>query len=93
MASIATGRKVGAFAGGVAPEAKILVVIADGQSPTGYSKSHVDALNFIDQIATQMNLPTVVNVSQGMNAGAHDGRSMLEVAFDAFSGGGENPGA
>ncbi len=39
-----------------------------------------------------MNLPVVVNVSQGMNAGAHDGRSMLEVAFDAFSGGGRTPG-
>lgn len=92
VASIAAGRKVGAFAGGVAPEAKILVVIADGQGPIGYSKSHVDALNFIDQIATHMNLPVVVNVSQGMNAGAHDGRSMLEVAFDAFSGGGRTPG-
>jgi subtilisin family serine protease/tetratricopeptide (TPR) repeat protein len=92
VASIAAGRKVGAFAGGVAPEAKILVVIADGQSPIGYSKSHVDALNFIDKIATQLNLPVVVNVSQGMNAGAHDGRSMLEVAFDAFSEGGRKAG-
>jgi endonuclease G len=92
VASIAAGRKVGAFAGGVAPEAKILVVIADGQSPTGYSSSHVAALTFIDQIATQMNLPVVVNVSQGMNAGAHDGRSELEVAFDEFSKGGRKAG-
>ncbi|MEN3326740.1 MAG: hypothetical protein V7638_1547, partial [Acidobacteriota bacterium] len=92
VASIAAGRKVGAFAGGVAPQAKILVVIADGQSPIGYNKSHVDALTFIDEIATQLELPTVVNVSQGMNAGAHDGRSMLEVAFDAFSEGGRKPG-
>jgi endonuclease G len=92
VASIAAGRKVGAFAGGVAPEAKILVVIADGQSPTGYSKSHVQALTFIDTVATQMNLPVVVNVSQGMNAGAHDGRSLLEIAFDEFSGGGRKSG-
>jgi subtilisin family serine protease len=92
VASIAAGRKVGAFAGGVAPEARLLVVIADGQSPIGYSKSHVEALAFIDKTATQLGLPVVVNVSQGMNAGAHDGRSMLEVAFDAFAEGGRRPG-
>jgi subtilisin family serine protease/tetratricopeptide (TPR) repeat protein len=92
VASIAAGRKGGAFAGGVAPEAKILVVVADGQSPTGYSKSHVDALFFIDKFAKQLQLPVVVNVSQGMNAGAHDGLSLLEVAFDEFSGGGRRPG-
>jgi subtilisin family serine protease len=33
-----------------------------------------------------------VNVSQGMNAGAHDGKSSLEVAFDAFSESGRRPG-
>jgi endonuclease G len=92
VASIAAGRRAGAFAGGVAPEAKILVVIADGNSPIGYNKSHVDALKFIDNIATQMNLPVVVNVSQGMNAGAHDGRSLLEIGFDAFAEGGRKPG-
>jgi subtilisin family serine protease len=92
VASIAAGRKVGAFAGGVAPEARLLVVIADGQSPIGYSSSHVAALAFIDATATQLRMPVVVNVSQGMNAGAHDGRSMLEEAFDAFAQGGRRPG-
>jgi len=33
-----------------------------------------------------------VNVSQGMNAGAHDGKSSLEVAFDGFSESGRRPG-
>src|SRR5262245_20340797 len=28
----------------------------------------------------------------GMNAGAHDGSSLLELAFDLFSGGGRDPG-
>ena len=37
-------------------------------------------------------MPVVVNVSQGMNAGAHDGKSMLEVAFDEFSKGGRQRG-
>ncbi|HEU4836049.1 MAG TPA: S8 family serine peptidase [Pyrinomonadaceae bacterium] len=95
VASIAAGRKIdvaGAFAGGVAPEAKILVVIADGNGPIGYNNSHVDALKFIDNVATEMKLPVVVNVSQGMNAGAHDGRSLLEIGFDGFSKGGREPG-
>jgi endonuclease G len=76
----------------VAPEAKILVVVSSGQGPIGYSTSHHQALVFIDAIARQLGLPVVVNVSQGMNAGAHDGKSMLEVAFDAFSEGGRKPG-
>jgi hypothetical protein len=37
-------------------------------------------------------MPVVVNVSQGMNAGAHDGTSNLEAAFDSFSEGGRLPG-
>lgn len=36
--------------------------------------------------------PVVVNVSQGMNLGAHDGSSLLERTFDEFTGGGRNPG-
>ena len=40
---------------------------------------------FIEAFAAQLKLPVVVNVSQRMNAGAHDGKSSLEVAFDAFS--------
>jgi endonuclease G len=34
----------------------------------------------------------VVNVSLGQNAGAHDGTSNLEAAFDNFSDGGRRPG-
>jgi endonuclease G len=37
-------------------------------------------------------MPVIVNVSQGMNAGAHDGTSLLESAFDEFSGNGREPG-
>jgi endonuclease G len=92
VASIAAGRRAGDFAGGVAPEARLLVVISGGQGPIGYSSSHLEALAFIDREATQLGLPVVVNVSQGMNAGAHDGKSALEVAFDEFSKGGRRPG-
>lgn len=86
------------FPGGVAPEAGIIVVIpkirATANDPVslGYSVSHVDALAFIRQTAQAMNMPVAVNVSLGMNAGAHDGTSLLELAFDEFSGGGRVPG-
>lgn len=92
VASIAAGRAVGAFKGGVAPEASLLVVIARLDGDIGYSKAHVDALAFIDSVATERTMPVVVNVSKGTNAGAHDGKSALEVAFDEFAGGGRKPG-
>ncbi|HYC88038.1 MAG TPA: S8 family serine peptidase, partial [Thermoanaerobaculia bacterium] len=92
VASIAAGRASGPFAGGVAPDAKLLIVISAGSGPIGYSASHIEALAFIDAFARERKLPVVVNVSQGMNAGAHDGKSSLEVAFDAFSGSGTKPG-
>lgn len=92
VASIAAGRAAGAFAGGVAPEARLLVVISGATGAIGYSKCHINALDFIDRIATGLGLPVVVNLSQGMNAGAHDGKSALETAFDRFADGGRAPG-
>lgn len=92
VASIAGGRAVGDFAGGVAPDAKLLFVVSGGSGPIGYSQSHIEALAFIDKFAAKLKLPVVVNVSQGMNAGAHDGKSSLEVAFDAFSDSGRRQG-
>jgi endonuclease G len=99
VASIAAGRAVGTFAGGMAPEAKIVAVIAKlspGQPgdplSLGYSISHMSALQFIRDQAIKHNFPVVVNVSLGMNAGAHDGTSALEAAFDEFSKGGREPG-
>ena len=92
VASIAAGRKTSLFAGGVAPAAALLVVISAGDESIGYSQAHMDALIFIDRVATNAGKPVVVNVSQGQNAGAHDGKSALEIAFDNFSGGGRLPG-
>lgn len=92
VASIAAGRAAGKFAGGVAPDAKLLVVIAASDESIGYSQSHIEALVFIKAFASDQHLPVVVNVSQGMNAGAHDGKSSLEVAFDAFSSSGRDTG-
>lgn len=98
VASIAAGKSAGAFAGGVAPAARIVVVkptfeVAAGDPfSIGYSVSHAAALSFIDEIADKLSMPVAVNVSLGMNAGAHDGSSALEAAFDAFAGGGRKPG-
>lgn len=98
VASIAAGRAVGRFAGGIAPEAKILFIkshlrVGDNDVfSMGYSNSHLDALAFVTHWAEELDLPVVVNVSQGMNAGAHDGRSTLEAGFDQFTNEGRLPG-
>lgn len=99
VASIAAGRAVGSFAGGIAPDARIVAVITRLGPPAqgapfslGYSNSHIDALKFIQDFAHSQKMPVVVNVSLGMNAGAHDGTSALETAFDEFSKGGREPG-
>ena len=92
VASIAAGRATGKFAGGVAPEAKILFVISASGEHIGYSNAHLAALKFIDRFALKEGKPVVVNVSQGHNAGAHDGKSALEIGFDEFAGGGRTPG-
>ncbi len=98
VASIAAGRAVGTFGGGMSPESKLMVVIPNmktspGDPPSlGYSNSHIDALFFLRLAAEKMGLPVAVNVSLGMNAGAHDGESPLEVAFDQVSNKGSDPG-
>ncbi|MFO1002315.1 MAG: S8 family serine peptidase [Planctomycetaceae bacterium] len=75
VSSIAAGRASGmtpdGFSGGVAPEAKLIVVRYDTDGASiGYSSGHMDGLNFIDAIAHEKQLPVVVNISNGMNPGA-----------------------
>jgi endonuclease G len=98
VASIAAGRAVGTFAGGMAPEARIAVVVphmktSPGSPPSmGYSNSHQDALAFLMAFHKARGLPIAVNVSLGMNAGAHDGTSDLEKVFDAITQNGKAEG-
>lgn len=92
VASIAAGRAVGSVFRGVAPEARVLVVRTKSDGDIGYSISHLEALAFIDRVATELKYPVVVNVSKGMNAAAHDGKSALEIGFDEFCSGGRKPG-
>ncbi len=98
VTSIAAGRAAGRFTGGLAPEAGIVFVRSKLTTPhgdpnsIGYSMAHVDALAFMERVAREEQLPIAVNISQGMNAGAHDGTSTLEAAFDNFTSGGRMPG-
>ena len=107
VASIAAGRAFADIGNGMAPDAGILVVSAhnssDPDNPSeprsiGYSSSHVDALAFLKRASlggTRVSdpaRPIAINVSLGMNAGAHDGQTTLEAAFDGITGGGRDPG-
>lgn len=94
VTSIAAGSPGATWAGGVAPDAGIIFVRAQLSGPTslGYSLGHIAAIEFIRLFAERQGLPVVVNVSLGMNAGAHDGTTLLESAFDAFCDGGRAPG-
>lgn len=105
VASIAAGRGIdGKLADGLAPEAKLVIVIPHmttepGSPPSlGYSSSHADAVDFLARVSSGMTAmlgkptPMAINVSLGMNAGAHDGSSLLEAAFDEITGGGRSPG-
>jgi subtilisin family serine protease len=85
VASIAAGRRCDPFAGGVAPGARVLVVISASDQPTGYSDALLAAFSFIDRIATDEGMPVVVNISQGMNAGGHSGLSRVEAMVDEFT--------
>ena len=98
VASIAAGSPFGTFPGGIAPNAPLVVVVTNSQfadngpQSVGYSTAHIQALKFIGDIAKQQDRPVVINVSQGQNAGAHDGTSPVEKAFEAFCDYGGAPG-
>ncbi len=98
VCSIVAGRRTGEqkdvhFPGGIAPAASLIVVRYDLQeSSVGYSVGHIDALSFIDKLASRLNKPVVVNISNGMNAGAHDGTSTVEQKCQEFTDNGQAPG-
>ncbi|MCB8978738.1 MAG: S8 family serine peptidase [Ardenticatenaceae bacterium] len=99
VTSIVAGTSTKDFAGGMAPEAKIVVVIPSMEvaprrdhPSIGYSISHHMALKYIKNFAQDQGFPVVINVSQGMNAGAHDGTSDLEKGFDLITDNGKEPG-
>lgn len=89
VASIAAGRQTGPherhFCGGVAPDARLIVVRYDtGGASIGFSNGHIEALGFIGDRAAELGLPVVVNISNGENSGAHDGTSTVEQSCAEF---------
>jgi subtilisin family serine protease len=95
VASIAVGSRTGDFSG-ISPESGIIIVIPeityDRVDKPGFSHACNLALIYIKYLAEQENLPVVVNISQGMNSGAHDGTALIERGCDNFSDGGKAPG-
>jgi endonuclease G len=98
VASIAAGRPVGGFTGGIAPEAKIIAVKLDfgkdSSSDEGnrYGVNLLAALTFVRDTAIAFDLPVVINLSHGTNMGAHNGFSQLERICDNITDVGVLPG-
>lgn len=91
VASVAAGRATGLkaqhFCGGIANEARLIVVRLDGdESTTGSPAGYRMALDLIDRRAAALDLPVVVNISSGVSGGAHDGTAPLERDCQRFVG-------
>ena len=76
---------------GVAPGADLVFVhlglpdpINMEEETLGSSPRLFDAVHYVFAIADALGKPAVVNLSVGMNGGAHDGNSMVEVGLDAL---------
>lgn len=104
VAGIAAGRELPNIGAGMAPEAGLVVVIPNQMAARGdpnslgYTMSHLDAVAFLKRVAqgnTQVLTdarPIVVNISSGMNTGAHDGTTALERGVDEAVGQGFEDG-
>lgn len=76
---------------GMAPEADLIVVKAarDNSNPGAFEGQDVVAgLQFVDEKASELGRPYVVNLSLGDHYGAHDGSSLEERAIDQLVGAG-----
>ena len=85
VADIAAGSAGAAGPGGVAPGAWLAFVhLADrgtgGLATLGDSVRLLEAVDFIRRVAGER--PWVVNISVGRHGGPHDGRTLIELAFD-----------
>jgi subtilisin family serine protease len=69
---------------GVAPEADLIVVKAttDKYSINFEATHYLNAISFIDSLATLWKQPYVINMSLGSSLGPHDGKDLSEQAID-----------
>ncbi len=81
------GTAVAGIAATIANEAGLLVVRL--KSPalgvSGSTASMMEALNWVNDTAMNLNMPVAVNISFGNNYGAHNGKSLLESFVDSQS--------
>lgn len=81
---------------GIAPQADIVFVhLADrgtsGLATLGDSVRILEAVDFVARTADAVGCPWVVNLSVGRHGGPHDGRTLVELAFDELLQ--QSPGA
>ncbi len=84
VSAIAAGRDCGNGYGGAAPEADIVMVSMDGDTPDNAAIS--DAVAYIYAYAKEQGKPCVVNLSLGTQTGPHDGTSAFDRLCDAMQG-------
>ncbi|MES2773290.1 MAG: S8 family peptidase [Bacteroidota bacterium] len=71
---------------GMAPEADIVFIKGGDGSFT--ATNQLNALAYLQALATSLNKPVVLNMSIGSQTGAHDGTRNTEVAIDNFTASG-----
>ena len=78
VAGIAAGQPVGAWPGGIAPAATI-VVVSLGNS--GFLNDILNGVRYCFRKAMELGLPCVVNISQGTEHHPHDATDPLSIAL------------
>jgi subtilisin family serine protease len=81
VAGIAAGTKVGAWPGGVAPGATIVVAGLGSGTAAGFITDVVVGVKYCFQKATELGLPCVVNISMSTTRHPHDATDPLSIAL------------
>lgn len=85
VAGIAAGNAL-PRASGAAPEAEIIAVrISSGGSEQAVSTDIMRALRYVIDKARSLSRPVAINISYGMNEGAHNGGTLFEQYITAVS--------
>ena len=87
VASIAAGNGGGTLYIGMAPQATIIVarVTRDTSGSFGTDDT-LDGVGFVYDMADQLHMPVVTNLSLGTDFGPHDGNSLWEQSLASFVG-------
>jgi hypothetical protein len=78
----------------IAPESKLIIVIPAIEGHPHFLSAYDLALKHIKYISQheKCNKSVVVNISQGLQSGGHDGNSLIEKTLDRFSNQAKDPG-